>query len=125
MQKVRLAVLVCVWIGGIGVMTASQAVAQTASSNGVTRQEIQQLQEQISAMQKQLNDLLARVESNGYPDTPAAVTPVALTTVAAPAQTAGQIPGQRVGGGVGGYDAGDGGPRQFHPPERSPELTSS
>jgi hypothetical protein len=83
-------------------MGASTAGAQAPSQNGVTREEIQQLREEIAVMQRRLDGLLARVESNGHAEAPVAVTPVAMASTvtataaptAAPAQAAGQIPGQ-------------------------------
>ena len=106
MRLIRFAVLIFALIVLIGMTAAQRAQAQTPSNgvagNGVTRQEIQQLQDEIRAMQERLADLLARVESNGHPEAPSAVTPVSITTVAAsvpaaaqtPGQTTGQIPGQ-------------------------------
>jgi hypothetical protein len=80
----------------------SRAQAQGPSQNGVTRAEIQQVQEQITALQRRLDDLLRRAESNDHPEAPVAGTPVALSSTApatvpstaVPPQDAGQIPGQ-------------------------------
>jgi hypothetical protein len=76
----------------------SRTEAQAPPQNGVTREEIQQLREEIAVMQRRLDGLLARVESNGHVEAPVSVIPVEMATsaapVAAPAQAAGQIPGQ-------------------------------
>jgi len=91
MKTVRIAVVACalVWM-----MAASQMEAQEPSPNGVTREEIQQVQEQIEALQRRLGDLLQKVDGNGHPETPVSVSPVAMSTISAPAQVAEQIPGQ-------------------------------
>ncbi|MGH9782839.1 MAG: hypothetical protein ACRD88_01530, partial [Terriglobia bacterium] len=91
MKRVWLAAFVCavIWM-----LEASPAGAQAPSPNGVTREEMQQLREEIAVLQRRLDGLLARVESNGHAETPVSATPVAMSTAAAPVQATGQIPGQ-------------------------------
>lgn len=91
----------------MGITGAPRLAAQTAPSDGVghdavTRQEIEQLRDEIRAMQEKLNDLLHRVEGDHQTSPATAVTSVAMTAgsataaaaVAAPAQSSGQAPGQ-------------------------------
>ena len=78
MKKVWFAALIC---AGIGMLAASPGQAQAPPQNGVTREEIQQLREEIAVLQRRLDGLLARVESNGHPAAPVAATPVAPVAI--------------------------------------------